>query len=433
MPRPASPSKVFRDPIHDIINYKDEPRLGGIVCDLIDTAEVQRLRFVRQLGLASLVFHGAEHSRFAHCMGVAHIARRICDRFVGELDDDQRIATVAAALLHDLGHAPFSHVLERVFGFHHEELSAAILTNPESEAHRVLAAIDPAMPGQVVALIRGEPRGVARDIVSSQLDADRFDYLLRDAHMTGAAVGRFDLERILLMLRYDDEGMLVDVRAYEAVEGYLVARYHMYRLIYFHRAVRCAETMLERAFARARWLARQGDARVLPRGPFGRWIAGEAQLGSDVAQVTDFDAWALLAQWREHPDRVLSSLATGVLTRRLFKANERNNVAIGADEAADREVEQRILEELSPDERFLFAVDVARDHPYLPYMGAATDASPAIRVIDGAGRVRHIEALSPIVRALGDASYRMRRWVYDPRLEDKLRRIAGDAWEATRV
>ena len=138
MARPRQLGKVFRDPVHNIINYRDEAVLGPLIVGLIDTPEMQRLRSVRQLGLANLVFHGAEHSRFAHSMGVAHVARRICDVFRDEMEPLDRVATVAAALLHDIGHAPFSHVMERVFAFHHEDLSAAILLHPENASANVL-------------------------------------------------------------------------------------------------------------------------------------------------------------------------------------------------------------------------------------------------------------------------------------------------------
>ena len=200
MARPRQLGKVFRDPVHNIINYRDEAVLGPLIVSLIDTPEMQRLRSVRQLGLANLVFHGAEHSRFAHSMGVAHVARRICDVFRNEMEPLDRVATVAAALLHDIGHAPFSHVMERVFHFHHESLSAAILLHPENASHQILHQVDPSLPQRVVDLICGATAGIGRDVVSSQMDADRLDYLLRDAHMTGAEVGRYDIERILKAL-----------------------------------------------------------------------------------------------------------------------------------------------------------------------------------------------------------------------------------------
>ena len=431
MARPRQLGKVFRDPVHNIINYRDEAVLGPLIVSLIDTPEMQRLRSVRQLGLANLVFHGAEHSRFAHSMGVAHVARRICDVFRNEMEPLDRVATVAAALLHDIGHAPFSHVMERVFHFHHESLSAAILLHPENASHQILHQVDPSLPQRVVDLICGATTGIGRDVVSSQMDADRLDYLLRDAHMTGAEVGRYDIERILIMLRSDRRGLLVDARAYEAVEGYLVSRYHMYRLIYFHRTVRCAETMLERAFARARFLAERGDRSVLPHGVLGAWVSGASVPGVNVATVADFDAWAALGSWQHHPDRILSQLASGLLHRKLFKARERVTLTSAPREGDDTELEQRILEELSPDERFLFSIDVAHDHPYLPYIGGAGEEAPAIRVVDSHGTIRHIEAISPIARALGEASYRLRRWIFHPDLEPKLRHIAGDAWDLT--
>lgn len=418
-------ARTFRDPVHDIICWKDEGELGRLVCALIDAREMQRLRHVRQLGLASFVFHGAEHSRFAHSVGVAHVARRMVARLGVPLED--RLVVVAAALLHDVGHAPFSHVMERVFGFDHEAWTVDILRDPETHVHRVLAEVDGTLPTRVADLISGKGPAWQRAIVSSQLDADRCDYLLRDACMTGVEVGRYDLARILLKLGYDDDGLVVDIGAFESVEGYLIARYHMYRLVYFHRAVRCAEGMLQQVFARARWWLDQGDFTVAPQGVLGNLMRRQAVTPAAFSALGEYEAWSLLSSWTQHRDPVLSTLAGGLLSRQLVKANERR--AQTAEEiAADQEVEARIRESLSPNERFYFSVDEAGDTPYRPYLPSAQGGVRSIRVRDRQGRVQTIEERSHLVRALAESTYRLRRWVYHPLLTERLRRIAGDAW-----
>lgn len=416
-----SKPRVFRDPVHDIISYKEELELGPIVCSLIDAPEVQRLRHVRQLGLAGLVFHGAEHSRFAHSLGVAHLARRMCDRLVG-MDADTRTAVVCAALLHDVGHAPFSHVMERVFNFHHEAYSAAIVRDPTSQIHRILRTVDDGLPDWVAELLSGTSGHFAGDIVSSQLDADRADYLLRDAHMTGVGVGQYDLERILLMLDHDDDGLIVDAGGFESVEGYLVARYHMYRLVYFHRAVRAAESMVQQAFARARVLLDNGDASVAPRGALGDLMRRQEVTPAAYARMGDYNAWALIDSWRDHGDNVLSTLATGIMQRRLFKASERRIDDEGRGWALDDEAADRVREALTPNERWLFVVDEARDAPFKPYVPGET--SRPLRVRDRDGHVMPIEQRSHIAAALAEAAYRFRRWYFHPLIAAKVRRIA---------
>lgn len=418
-----SKPRVFRDPVHDIISYKEELELGPLVCSLIDAPEMQRLRFVRQLGLASLVFHGAEHSRFAHSLGVAHLARRMTDRLTA-LDADTRMAVVCAALLHDIGHAPFSHVMERVFSFHHESYSEAIVRDPDSQVNAVLRFVDPALPDWVADLLSGRTDHFAGHIVSSQLDADRADYLLRDAHMTGVNVGQYDLERILLTLDHDEEGLLVNMGGYESVEGYLVARYHMYRLVYFHRAVRAAESMVERAFARARHLLEAGDTTVEGPGGLGALMRRETVSPGAYARMGDHHAWALIDRWRDHADPILSTLADGIMQRQLFKASERTIDPIAGTWEADDALADEVRDALTPNERWYFVVDEARDAPYKPYLPGES-AKRALRIRDWDGRVFHIEQRSHLAAALASASYRFRRWYYHPLIAAKVRRIAG--------
>lgn len=413
-------ARVYRDPVHDIISFKEEGRLGRVIASLVDARELQRLRFVRQLGLASLVYHGAEHSRFQHSLGVAHMARRIAHRLGSALDEDQRIEVVAAALLHDVGHGPFSHVMERVFGFHHEDWSCRIVRDPETEVHDVLSQVDPALPERVARRISGGVGDFADAIVSGQLDADRLDYLLRDAHMTGVGVGRYDLERILLMLGHDEYGLTVQAGGYEAIEGYLIARYHMYRLVYFHRTVRAAEAMLKSVFARARDLMASGDGEVSPGGTLGRLLGGEQIATAQWTSLGDHHAWFAIERWRDHGDPVLSMLAEGLLKRRLFKGIERNLEGTTLEE--EDALVDRIRASLAPGEAYLFCVDDAGDTPYRPYRpGALQDIASSIRIREKDGRLFRIEERSPVVSALARAAYRFRRWYVHPTILSRLK------------
>ncbi len=419
-----SKPRVFRDPVHDIISYKEELELGPIICSLIDAPEMQRLRFIRQLGLAYLVFHGAEHSRFSHSLGVAHLARRMCDRLVG-MDADTRLAVVCAALLHDVGHAPFSHVMERVFDFHHEAYSAAIVRDPDSRVNAILSSVDSGLPDWVADLLSGNSTHFGSHVVSSQLDADRADYLLRDAHMTGVGVGQYDLERILLTLDHDDDGLIVDVGGFESVEGYLVARYHMYRLVYFHRAVRAAESMVERAFARARHLLLHGDDSVAPGGALGALMRGQTVTPGAYARMGDYNAWSLIDSWRDHKDTILATLADGVMRRNLFKASERSIDPQTKSWAADDALADAIRENLTPNERWYFVVDEARDVPYKPYVPGEHGGRP-LRIRDNDGRLAPIEQHSHVAAALADAAYQFRRWYYHPAIASKVKRVLSE-------
>src|SRR4051812_15916989 len=188
----AMPEKIIRDPVHDVIAFRLERPRDRLLFDLVNAVEVQRLRRIRQLGMASLAYPGADHSRYSHSLGVMETARKILAQLARSfpIDEESETVCVVAALLHDLGHGPFSHVFERVSGIHHERLGQRVILDPDSEVHRVLFQHDKLMPERIVDFLRCKPkRTFFCDILSSQLDADRLDYLLRDNHMTGSQYG----------------------------------------------------------------------------------------------------------------------------------------------------------------------------------------------------------------------------------------------------
>src|SRR5687767_1119353 len=175
--------KIIRDPVHDVIVLRTQRPLEGLLFRLLNAPQVQRLRRVRQLGLASLAYPGADHSRYSHSLGVMETARKMINRLrsVVEVDEDREAECLVAALLHDLGHGPFSHVFERISGLKHEVVTREIILDEEGEVYRLLAAFDSGFAGRVVELVEGAAkRTFYHDILASQLDADRFDYLLRD-------------------------------------------------------------------------------------------------------------------------------------------------------------------------------------------------------------------------------------------------------------
>lgn len=247
--------KRIYDPIHHFIELDDGE------CALLDTAPLQRLRRLRQLGLAYLAFPAAEHSRFGHALGALAVGERVidglrrhsADYFASEADfGRQRRLLRASLLLHDVGHGPFSHACEAVLGVPHEARTRAILALPEITA--ALAALD-LEPDDVLALIAGDPERrfpVLREIVSGpNLDADRMDYLLRDGYFTGVVSGRYDADQLIGALRViDDDGrpvLGVDGRGVVALESFVLARYMMFSTVYFHHTTRQFERILHAA------------------------------------------------------------------------------------------------------------------------------------------------------------------------------------------
>jgi len=243
-----SSMEIIRDPLWN--NIAVDP----LAMRLVDTPAFQRLRYVRQLGLAFLVYPGATHSRFEHALGTYHLARRalaLLDER-GALADIPRTvcATVrVAALLHDIGHYPFSHALEEIGALHHEEVARPLITQG-AVADALREAMSDETPGEVIALIRGESRSPLQRLISGSLDLDKLDYLRRDAFMCGVPYGEIDVDRLLnsLTVIEDDDGFQIGIveKGLSALESLLFARYQMYRNVYWHHAVRSATAMYKR-------------------------------------------------------------------------------------------------------------------------------------------------------------------------------------------
>src|SRR3954468_5928092 len=238
------PQKIIRDPVHDVVAFEIDRPLDGLLFRLLNAAEFQRLRRILQLGMAHLAYPGATHSRYSHSLGVMETARKILCHVepAAPISDEQPPICLVPALLHDLGHGPFSHVFERVSGISHERLTQRVIQDPDSQVHQILFQHDRLLPEKVLAFIRAEDgqRTFLNDVTASQLDADRFDYLLRDNHMTGSHYGLYDLEWLLHTLTVETTSNRLSVtwKGISAVEDYLHARYNMYRNVYFHKVVR---------------------------------------------------------------------------------------------------------------------------------------------------------------------------------------------------
>ena len=311
--------KVFKDPVHRYIHVRDR-----VIWDLVNTREFQRLRRIRQLGTTYLVFHGAEHSRFQHSLGVYEIVRRILDDgFSGreEWDEEQRLVALCAALLHDLGHGPFSHAFEKVFNLDHEQFTQQILLE-QTEVHEVLCRVSPEFPQKVADVIdKTYPDKLVVSLISSQIDADRMDYLQRDAYYTGVSYGHFDMERILRVMRPTEDQVVIKHSGMHAVEDYIMSRYQMYWQVYFHPVSRSAEVILIKILHRARFLFETGYAFKQEPIHFVSFFAQEFKLKEYIA----LDEGVLLTYfqlWMEEDDAILADLCDRFVNRRLFQYAE---------------------------------------------------------------------------------------------------------------
>ena len=316
--------RTYHDPLHGAIRLDRSDPAEALAIDLIDSAPFQRLRRVRQLGPAFLTFHGAESSRFTHSLGVLHLARlalQQLERHHLELAE-HRAVLYAAALLHDVGHAPLSHSGEEMYGLHHEAWSGRLIREHPALRDR-LEAHAPGTASAVADLLEHgrHPCPAIKALVSSQLDCDRLDYLVRDSYSTGTTYGRLDLERILAAFTLAPDGQLaITPKGLMAVEHYLVVRNLMYRSVYNHRLNVVCNWLLNQAIATAR---RLGPKRVWADQVMGRWLwhCDSLDLESFLAN-DDIRTGYHLMRWMEEGPAELQDPCRRLLERRLLKATD---------------------------------------------------------------------------------------------------------------
>jgi HD superfamily phosphohydrolase len=386
-------SRTYHDPLHGAIRLDRQHPAEALAIALIDTAPFQRLRRIRQLGPAYLTFHGAESSRFTHSLGVLDLARRalqeLC-RFQPELQEHSGLL-YAAALLHDVGHGPLSHSGEEMYGLHHESWSARLIREHPSLRGPLEHFATGTAEAVADLLEHGHsPSPAIKALVSSQLDCDRLDYLLRDSYSTGTRYGQLDLERILASLTLAPDGSLaLHPKGLMAVEHYLVVRNLMYRSVYNHRLNVVCNWLLSRCVAVARQL---GPRRVWADAVMQRWLWHphelnlESFLGND-----DHRTGYHLQRWKEEGPGELQELCTRLLDRRLLKASDVSRLS------RQRRLEllalaQRLSERAGLNAELCCGLQSQQNRGYHPYRGG-------LRLWDGQ-QLTALEQRSPLVNSL---------------------------------
>lgn len=325
---------ILRDPVHGLIAF--DGMAERVIRSLLDTREVQRLRRVRQLGLASLVFPGAEHTRFSHAIGTAHVMQALQHRIDAcsdelpadqKLDEEARADALAAALLHDLGHGPFSHLFEEVLPHakHHEQWTQDILLDESTEVHQTLESISAGMSGRVAGLLGGNYRlGYLSQSVSGTLDVDRADYLLRDSHMTGVRYGLYDLDWLLHALTFACvEGRWVLAvqgrKGLPPVESFFLGRHFMYQQVYHHKATRAADALVRAIFMRVSELILEGTPPEPLLPAFRAAALGESISVEEYLRMDDAELLTCLSAWEHGRDRTLATFSKSLRNRELPK------------------------------------------------------------------------------------------------------------------
>jgi HD superfamily phosphohydrolase len=316
----ANKKKILNDPVYGFITIPTD-----LLFDLVEHPYFQRLRRIRQMGLADYIYPGALHTRFHHALGAMHLMGQAMQTLQSKghrISDDECEAAQVAILLHDVGHGPFSHVLEASLLDHvsHETISLLLMRDLNQQFDGRLSLAIQMFEGTYL-------RPFFHQLVSSQLDMDRLDYLNRDGYYTGVAEGAIGAERIIKMLDLVNDELVVEAKGILSVENFLNARRLMYWQVYLHKTSICCESMLVQILRRARFLIRQGTDLFAP--PAFRIFLDESisldQFSSEprylhaFTQLDDYDVWSCVKQWTQHDDFVLSTICQMLLDRRLFK------------------------------------------------------------------------------------------------------------------
>ena len=323
--RDYNKKKIFNDPVYGFISLPFD-----ILFDIIEHPYFQRLRRIKQLGLTHLVYPGALHTRFHHALGAMHLTHKAIGVLKSkghEVSSAEEEATLIAILMHDIGHGPFSHALEYsiVSNVTHEDISAYFMEffNEEFEGKLQFA---------INIFKDRHPKRFLHQLVSSQLDMDRLDYLKRDSLFTGVSEGVIGSDRIISMLNIKDGNLVIEAKGIYSIEKFIVARRLMYWQVYLHKTVLSAENLVVHVLKRAKYLANQGEE-LFGSEPLRYFLYNEANKESfekdavvlDLfAQLDDYDIMGGIKMWKNHHDNILSGLARSLLNRNLYHIEIQN-------------------------------------------------------------------------------------------------------------
>ena len=389
--------KVFKDPVHDYIYVTDR-----LIWDLINTRAFQRLRRIRQLGTAYFTYHGAEHSRFTHSLGTYETMRNVLSHFERNFywpsDRRQRMLALCSALLHDIGHGPFSHTIESVFKCHHETWTQRILLEDPEINTLLKERMDDQFPQDVADVIAKKSKyPLVVKLISSQLDVDRMDYLLRDALNTGVTYGRFELERLIRIMRPEHNDVVVKKSGLHTVEQYILARYFMYSQVYLHPVTIGSDVLLRHVLLRAKHLQERGEQVYIPSEllPFFERNSEDISV-KEYLLLDEGTIEYTMQSWSMAEDAILRDLADRFVNRRLFGTIHTREL---------KPVEQQMIREM-------FKTQGLNPDYYLSFHQATSGGyhmySQGITLVDEEGHHSDIAASSSIVRSLQpEAKYRV--------------------------
>lgn len=413
----ANKRKIINDPVFGFLSIPND-----LIYDVLQHPYVQRLNRIRQLGLSYLVYPGATHSRFGHSLGAMHLMQeairslRLKDV---EITEQEETAAMIAILLHDIGHGPFSHVLEHtiVDGVTHEDISLLMMLRINEDLHGQLDT--------AIAIFKSEyPKHFLHQLISSQLDVDRMDYLCRDSFFTGVQEGRVASERLLKMLDVRDDKLVVQIKGIYSVEKFLVARRLMYWQVYLHKTSVAAEQHLIKILSRAKELARESRESRVESGelfcsPALRYFLYQNVTFADFgvhsealeqyALLDDNDVLSAIKAWISSEDKVLSALSKSFINRQLFRGEL---LDAPLTDAQKKELNQTYAAALGVSEeeaQYMWSEHVSTSNTY-------SEKADSIDILYSDGRVRDIAEASEILDLESLTRKPIKRYVFKYRM-----------------
>lgn len=363
----SNKKKILNDPVYGFISIPDE-----LIFDLIEHPWFQRLRRIKQLGLTHLVYPGALHTRFHHAIGAMHLMQQalgVLSSKDHQISQDERLAALVAILLHDIGHGPYSHTLERVLAesLSHEELTLIFLIHFRKEFGGIFDLVIDIFSDKY-------PKKFLHQLVSSQLDTDRLDFLKRDSFFTGVSEGVINSDRIITMMDVVNDNLVIEAKGIYSIEKFIVARRLMYWQVYLHKTVLSAEQMLMKIIHRAKFLSKNGSE-LFGTSPLIMFLKNdfdkeEFLMGSGIigqfARLDDFDIFTAIKEWTTNDDKVLSILCQSLVNRVLFRTEIRNT-PIPEEEILQRKKHVAQYYSISAEDAAYFVIaDVAQNSAYDP-------------------------------------------------------------------
>ncbi len=384
--------QVLKDPIYGYIHidYK-------VIKDVLNTSLFQRLRRVRQLSGVQMVFHGAEHSRFSHSLGVYEVAYR----FLSVPDIDQKLSArekglfLTTAMLHDIGHGAYSHAFEDIVGTNHEHVGARLILE-HKELRKVLDLVDENFALDVANILLKQKRfPLIEQLISSQLDVDRLDYLERDAYFTGTAYGHIDLDRIIRVCQIVDDKIVFKASGIGAIENYLISRYHMYWQVYYHAVSRAYEVVLEKIYQRVKKLCLEGFAFKSNIIPLKKVIEDPNDL-ENYLLIDDYYMNGLIASFINSEDHILKNLSNDFLNRHIW--------AYVDDVKENKKTIDDIYNGFDEEEKIYYTANKSVSN--LTYVDGGKNFGDKIYILKPNGEVTTLKEASEIIKSLVESGKR---------------------------